>query len=43
MLRDLLPETVKSLTGPLYEHFDFFLPPDAFYAEEITSMLTGRF
>ncbi|MBL8481346.1 MAG: hypothetical protein JNJ60_04060 [Rhodocyclaceae bacterium] len=42
-IRELLPDVVKSLTSPLYEHFDFFTPPDAFYREELGEMLKNRF
>lgn len=42
-IRDLLPETVRTLTAPLYEHFDFFKPPDAFYKEELDEMMKNRF
>lgn len=37
-LKDLLPDVVKSLTHPLYAHFDFFEPPNSFYMEEIGEM-----
>lgn len=40
---DLLPETVRSLTLPLYEHFDFFKPPEKFYVEELGEMMNSRF
>jgi hypothetical protein len=40
-LDDLLPEIVKSLTGELYETFDFFVPPSELYTTEL-SRLTGR-
>ncbi|MGE8453818.1 MAG: helix-turn-helix domain-containing protein [Pseudomonadales bacterium] len=43
MLRELLPEVVKSLTNPLYEHFNFFTPPDSFYSEELAEMTRNRY
>jgi hypothetical protein len=42
-VRDLLPETVRSLELRLYEHFDFFTPPEAFFKEELDEMLKNRF
>lgn len=42
-IRDLLPETVKALTAPLFEHFAFFSPPAQFYNEELQEMLKNRF
>lgn len=42
-LRELLPEAVKALTKPLYEHFEFFVPSDSFYAEELGEMTKNRF
>lgn len=42
MITDLLPETVKRLTAPLYQHFDFFQPPQQFYEEEIDRMRKGQ-
>lgn len=42
-VRDLLPETVRSLELRLYEHFDFFAPPEAFFKEELDEMLKNRF
>jgi len=41
-IENLLPEVVKKLTNSLYEHFDFFEPPEKFFDEEITLMRTGR-
>lgn len=38
-VRDLLPEAVKALTAPLYEHFDFFQPPPSLYKGELDVML----
>ncbi|MEX8193583.1 AlbA family DNA-binding domain-containing protein [Comamonas guangdongensis] len=43
VLRELLPEAVKALTKPLYEHFEFFVPPDSFFAEELSEMTKNRF
>ena len=43
MLRELLPETVKSLNNPLYEHFNFFTPPESFYSEELAEMTRNRY
>lgn len=43
VLRELLPEAVKTLTTPLYEHFEFFVPPDTFFAEELGEMTKNRF
>ncbi|MGD0822466.1 MAG: hypothetical protein ABSA71_17160 [Desulfomonilia bacterium] len=43
VIRELLPDAVKALTHPLYEHFDFFVPPDSFYAEELAEMTKNRF
>ena len=42
-VRDLLPETVRSLELNLYEHFDFFTPPERFFKEELDEMLKSRF
>jgi len=42
VIENLLPEAVKRLTSPLYEHFELFQPPYIFYDEEITLMKTGR-
>jgi hypothetical protein len=39
---DLLPDAVSRLTSPLYQHFDFFQPPDQFYVEELESMKSGK-
>ncbi|RYF79869.1 MAG: hypothetical protein EOO29_15810 [Comamonadaceae bacterium] len=43
VLRELLPEAVKALTVPLYEHFEFFVPPDTLFAEELSEMTKNRF
>lgn len=42
VIENLLPEAVKRLTNPLYEHFDLFQPPHMFFDEEITLMRTGQ-
>ena len=42
VIENLLPEAVKRLTSPLYEHFDLFQPPQMFFDEEITLMRTGQ-
>ncbi|MES2279991.1 MAG: hypothetical protein V4542_01120 [Pseudomonadota bacterium] len=42
-VRELLPDVVKTLTKPLYEHFDFFVPSDSFYSEELTEMTKNRY
>lgn len=42
IVENLLPEAVKRLTTPLYEHFDFFQPPSKFFDEEIMFMKTGQ-
>jgi hypothetical protein len=42
-VRELLPETVATLTQTLYEHFDFFTPPDSFCSDEIGEMTKNRF
>jgi len=38
-ISDVLPELVKQLVAPLYSRFDFFEPPDEFYAEELDRLL----
>ena len=43
VVRELLPDTVKAMTQPLYEHFDFFSPSDSFYSEEVADMTKSRF
>ncbi|ESS72076.1 hypothetical protein MGMO_73c00150 [Methyloglobulus morosus KoM1] len=43
LIRELLPDTVKVLTHSLYEHFDFFVPPDTFYSEELGEMTKNRY
>lgn len=43
VVRELLPNTVKALTHSLYEHFDFFSPPDSFYSEELGEMTKNRY
>jgi hypothetical protein len=40
-LSERLPEVVQALTRPLYESFDFFVPPAAFFREELDA-LRGR-
>lgn len=42
MVTDLLPDAVKRLTEPLYQHFDFFQPPRQLYEEEIDRMRKGQ-
>ena len=42
VIENLLPEAVKRLVSPLYEHFDLFQPPHMFFDEEITLMRTGQ-
>lgn len=42
-IRELLPDVVKSLTRSLYEHFDFFVPPDSMYREELGEMMKNRY
>lgn len=41
-INDMLPHVVRSLTADLYQHFDFFDPPDNFFDEEIALMRSGR-
>jgi hypothetical protein len=41
-ISDVLPEVVKNLTEDLYQHFDFFQPPERFFDEEIALMRSGR-
>lgn len=41
-ISDVLPDVVKSLTENLYQHFDFFQPPERFFSEEIALMRSGR-
>ncbi|MNE64613.1 hypothetical protein D3C80_1600330 [compost metagenome] len=43
VVRELLADAVKALTYSLYEHFDFFTPPESFYAEEISEMTKTRY
>lgn len=43
VVRELLPDTVKAMTHPMYEHFDFFTPPDTFYSEELAEMTKNRY
>jgi hypothetical protein len=40
-ISEILPELVKALVAPLYEHFDFFEPPSNIYVAEIHRMRTG--
>lgn len=42
-VQDLLPEIVRDLALPLYEHFDFFRPPENFFVEELGEMTKNRF
>jgi hypothetical protein len=42
VIENLLPEAVKRLVNPLYEHFALFQPPNKFFEEEITLMRTGQ-
>jgi hypothetical protein len=42
-LRDLLPEVLKTLLSPLYQHFSFFQPDEDFYARELGRLTKGRF
>lgn len=37
-----LPEMVKTLTAPLYEVFDFYVPPSTMIQEELSKMRTWR-
>lgn len=41
-INDLLPDAVKRLTEDLYQHFDFYQPPEKFFDEEIDLMKRGR-
>jgi len=41
-ISDALPDVVKNLTEDLYQHFDFFQPPERFFDEEIALMRSGR-
>lgn len=43
MIRDLLPDVVRTLTKILYEYFDFFTPPDSIYREELEEMQKNRY
>jgi hypothetical protein len=43
VVRELLPDTVKVMTHSMYEHFDFFAPPDTFYSEELAEMTKNRY
>lgn len=38
---DLLPDAVKKLTAPLYQHFGFFQPDDQFYEQELQRLRKG--
>ncbi|WP_423460304.1 hypothetical protein [Ottowia sp. VDI28] len=42
-LRELLPEAVRTLMVPLYQHFEFFVPPDTLFAEELGRMTKNSF
>lgn len=42
-IRDLLPETVRTLTDPLYQYFEFFRPPDDMYEEELQLLRKGNY
>lgn len=37
-ISDTLPDLVRRLVAPLYEHFDFFVPPAEIYTTEIERM-----
>lgn len=41
-ISDALPDVLKRLTADLYQHFDFFQPPERFFDEEIALMRSGR-
>jgi hypothetical protein len=43
VVRELLPDTVKTMTHSMYEHFDFFAPSDSFYSEELAEMTKNRY
>jgi len=38
----MLPEIVAAIVGPLYEPFDFFVPPTTMIQEELSKMRTGQ-
>jgi hypothetical protein len=40
-ISDTLPELVKTLVSPLYQHFDFFDPGDQLYSSELHRMRSG--
>jgi transcriptional regulator with XRE-family HTH domain len=40
-LAENLPEVVREIVQPLYEVFDFYAPPDRFYATQLGRMLSG--
>jgi hypothetical protein len=42
-VKDLLPDVVKALSQPLYEHFELFTPPDFMYAEELAEMRKSNY
>lgn len=42
-IRDLLPDTVKALTLPLYESFELFQPPDEMFISELSDMTKNNF
>jgi transcriptional regulator with XRE-family HTH domain len=42
-LPDALPEAVRELTTPLYEVFDFFVPPDSLIVDELGKMRKNKF
>lgn len=41
-INDVLPDVARQLTADLYQHFDFFQPPEKFFDEEIALMKSGR-
>lgn len=41
VVTDMLADTVRALTIDLYNHFDFFVPPELFFEEEISLMKSG--
>jgi hypothetical protein len=43
VVRELLPDTVRALVQPVFEHFDFFSPSDSFYSEELAEMTKNRY
>jgi hypothetical protein len=41
MVQGFLPKIVEGLVSDLYLAFDFFVPPESFYAEEIELLKSG--